>query len=155
MQLSQHARTFRYLSPFHRLFQVSLGIIACQHPAIIEAVGRPASWHGLERSGGGLGISGPKARYAVVPTPQGSWTIGRSGESVVRAIDQTIDSMARTAERAAASAKRGREGNSLARGWYYMQRELTEAEFVTQYVTFMNAPQRPEPLRDLFGPVRD
>lgn len=148
---SRHVQTLRRLRPLHRLFQVSLGILGGQHPDVAEACGDPVRWSGVHRMGGGIGFMGPRATWSVVPTLDGAWSPSHAPAPVVRALDETIDAMCRTAADALASAKSGREGNQVARGFFYMQRGLTEGQFVRQYVEFLNGPARPPPLTDLLG----
>ena len=149
---ARHARTARRLSHLHRLFQASLGILLVQHPAVVAACGAPVRWAPLSRPGGGVGLYGSRASWSLVPTLEGTWSPAGAPSEVVRAADETLDAMFRTAEEALASARPGRDGNQAARGWFYMQRGLTETQFVRQYVELVRAPRPPEPLTDLFGP---
>lgn len=153
---AKHEKTARKLRHLHRLYHAGLGILASQHPAVVAAAGGPVSWRALRRAGGGLALSSARAAWSVVPALEGAWSPAHAPASVVRAVDDVMDAMFRTAEDALASARPGREGNQIARGFYYMQKGITESEFVQQYLALANAPPPlPDALTDLFGPVKD
>ncbi|HVL47240.1 MAG TPA: hypothetical protein VM889_01645 [Candidatus Thermoplasmatota archaeon] len=150
--LRRHATLARRLRPLHRLFQAGLGILASQHPAVVDACGGRVAWGGLWNvKEGGVAFVGPRATYAVVPTLEGAWCVGRAGAPVVRAVDGVLDAMFHTAAGVLESAKPGREGNEIARSFFYLQRGIDEPEFVAQYVALAHARVRPEPLVELFG----
>lgn len=152
---ARHERTARRLAHVHRLFQASLGILASQHPVLVDACGGTVRWSPLRRAGGGLAFAGERAAWSVVPTLDGAWSPTAAPARVVRAVDDVLDAMFRTAGDALASARPGREGNQVARGFYYMQKGFTESEFVAQYFALARAPPpAPDALTDLFGPLR-
>ena len=149
-------RTLRNIRHLHRIFQVTLGLLMSQHPKVQEACGGTVRWTYSNRFGGGYTFEGPRATFVVVPTPDGAYCLNHGAPEVVRAMDELVALMvAQTEEARPAAPTANREGNVIARGWFYLMRGIPEHEFVSLYSNFMRAPLKAAPLGELFDVWRD
>ncbi|HWG89299.1 MAG TPA: hypothetical protein VNZ52_00470 [Candidatus Thermoplasmatota archaeon] len=152
---TRQRRQLNGLRHLHRIFQVTLGLLVSRHLKVREACGEPVRWNYAHRLGGGYTFEGPRGRFVIVPTRDGAYCINTSAPEVVRAMDDTIALMLAQAEEALPTARPGREGNAVARGWFYLLHGMQETEYVGLYVKFMRAEVKAHPLGDLFDVWKD
>lgn len=151
----KHRRKLDGARHLHRLFQVTLGLLMSRHAAVRETCGEPIRWSYSHRHGGGYTFEGPHRKVVIVPTREGAYCLNASAPEMVRAMDATVCLMLDQADESRPAAREGRDGNAIARGWFYLMHGVQEHEYVALYATFMASPLKAAPLGELFDVWRD